>query len=219
VYFLHQSAKDYLSVAEGSGIFPRGLLYEHKRLARRSAAQISSTLMTDVCGLEHPGTLREEVDAGQVNRCIAAHVQYACCYWIDHLLGKPSSSSPATDLAPLDQADRETLYQFFCQDLLHCLAETGSSQALTADPPLLFDGSLPRPLDAGRPHKQVYKPPFSAVNSQMLRTLVVLVNLPSNGPCRRRTARARSASCRSWSLPRNHSPTDKEVPQSEVQRL
>jgi hypothetical protein len=118
VYLVHQSAKDYLCRTEGSQIFSHGLLYEHKRLARRSAALMSGTLKTDVCGLEHPGTLREEVNMGQVNSCIAAHVQYACCYWIDHLLGKPSSSSTRIDLAP---PDREMVNHFFCQDLLHWL--------------------------------------------------------------------------------------------------
>jgi hypothetical protein len=118
VYLVHQSAKDYLCRAEGSQIFPHGPLYEHKRLARRSAALMSSTLKTDMCGLEHPGALREEVNMGQVNSCIAAHVQYACSYWIDHLLGKPSSSSTRIDLAPLD---REVVDHFFYQDLLHWL--------------------------------------------------------------------------------------------------
>lgn len=118
VYLVHQSAKDYLCRTEGSQIFSHGLLYEHKRLARRSAALMSGTLKTDVCGLEHPGTLREEVNMGQVNSCIATHVQYACCYWIDHLLSKPSSSSTRIDLAP---PDREMVNHFFCQDLLHWL--------------------------------------------------------------------------------------------------
>ena len=80
VYFVHQSAKDYLSRIEGSSIFLSSPLHKHKRLAYRSAVLISSKLTTDICGLEHPGTLLEEVDAGRVNRCIAAHVQYACCY-------------------------------------------------------------------------------------------------------------------------------------------
>jgi NACHT domain len=121
VYFVHQSAKDYLSGAAGSEIFPCGPLYYHKELARRSLELISSTLTTDVCGLKHPGTLREEVDAACVSRCIEMHVQYACCYWIYHLLGRPSSSSPPIDLAPLDQLDRKAVDHFFYQDLLHWL--------------------------------------------------------------------------------------------------
>jgi hypothetical protein len=121
VYFVHQSAKDYLSGAGGLQIFPRGPLYEHKILAHRSAALISGTLKTDVCGLQHLGTLREEVGADRLSRCIAAHVQYACCYWIDHLLGKPLYSSTLRDSALLDQSDEKVVYQFFCQDLLHWL--------------------------------------------------------------------------------------------------
>ena len=122
VYLVHQSAKDYLSGPEGLRIFPYGPLYEHKRLAQRSAALISSTLKTDICGLGHPGTLRGKVDVGQINSCIAAHVQYACSYWIDHLLGKPSSSSTRIDLSP---PDREAVNHFFSQDLLHWLEALG----------------------------------------------------------------------------------------------
>jgi NACHT domain len=121
VYFVHQSAKDYLNGAGGSRIFPRGPLYEHKILAHRSAALISNTLKTDICGLQHPGTLREEVGADRVSRCITAHVQYACSYWIDHLLGRPLYSSTLRDSALLDQSDEKVVYQFFCQDLLHWL--------------------------------------------------------------------------------------------------
>jgi hypothetical protein len=125
VYFVHQSAKDYLSGAGGSQIFPHGPLYEHKRLAHRSAALISNTLKTDVCGLKHPGTLREEVNMGRVSRCIAAHVQYACYYWIDHLLGKSLYSSTGRDLALLDQSDKKAVYYFFSHDLLHWLEALG----------------------------------------------------------------------------------------------
>jgi hypothetical protein len=121
VYFVHQSAKDYLNGAGGSQIFRRGPLYEHKILAHRSAALISNTLKTDICSLQHPGTLREEIGADRVSRCIAAHVQYACCYWIDHLLGRPLYSSTLRDSALLDQSDEKMVYQFFCQDLLHWL--------------------------------------------------------------------------------------------------
>jgi hypothetical protein len=121
VYFVHQSAKDYLSGAGGSQIFPRGPLYEHKILAHRSAGLISNTLKTDICDLQHPGTLREEVGADRVSRCITAHVQYACCYWIDHLLGRPLYSSTLRGSALLDQSDEKVVYQFFSQDLLHWL--------------------------------------------------------------------------------------------------
>ena len=48
-------------------------------------------------------------------------MQYACSYWIDHLLGKSSYSSTGGGLALLDRSDKKAVYYFFSQDLLHWL--------------------------------------------------------------------------------------------------
>jgi hypothetical protein len=119
VYLVHQSVKDYLSGKSGQWIFPDGLLGAHKSLAHRLLTLMSDELKMDICDLRHPGALREEIETDLVTRSIAAHVQYACCYWIDHLIGRYSAAMAAGTLAPLDHLDSQKLDCFFREKFLH----------------------------------------------------------------------------------------------------
>jgi hypothetical protein len=119
VFFVHQSVKDYLSGKSGQWIFPAGLLGAHKSLAHRLLTLMSAELKMDICDLRHPGALHEEIEPDLVARSIAAHVQYACCYWIDHLIGRYSATMAAGTLAPLDQLDSQKLDCFFREKFLH----------------------------------------------------------------------------------------------------
>jgi hypothetical protein len=85
VYFVHQSAKDYFSTGSGLNIFPSGQTKAHDLLADRSLRLMSDSLKRDVCGLQKPGALMQEVDNNIVDRHLPVHVQYACCYWVHHL--------------------------------------------------------------------------------------------------------------------------------------
>ena len=75
---------------------------------------MSRTLRKDICDLRAPGIVIGEVEPGRVVRCLSAPVQYACCYWVNHLLH--SWGSDAGLISPLD---REELQAFFCQAFLH----------------------------------------------------------------------------------------------------
>ncbi|KAF8544656.1 NACHT and WD40 domain protein [Trichophaea hybrida] len=46
---------------------------------------MSKHLKRDMCNLRLPGTLNSEVVAGEVQKCVPLDVQYACCYWVNHL--------------------------------------------------------------------------------------------------------------------------------------
>jgi hypothetical protein len=81
--FVHQSAKDYFMTGKGSKIFPSGQEEEHHKIACRSLRLMSDTLKSDICGLRMPGALLDELS--DVNQDPLAHIQYACCYWVDHL--------------------------------------------------------------------------------------------------------------------------------------
>ena len=81
VYFVHQSAKDYL-VAEGAQeLFPAEIQEEHGRVTRRSLVAMSKTLETDMCKLRHPGS---PARTATINNRLRA-INYACCFWVDHL--------------------------------------------------------------------------------------------------------------------------------------
>jgi hypothetical protein len=85
VYFVHQSAKDYFSTGNGSSIFPSGQIQAHTQLASRSLRLMEESLKTDICYLQMPGSLLQEVEGGKRGSCLPLYVQYACCYWARHL--------------------------------------------------------------------------------------------------------------------------------------
>jgi len=66
VYFVHQLVKDYLSSGEGSCIFPKGQREEHSAVSRRCQELMGRVLERDVCGLDMPGILVEEVGRDRV---------------------------------------------------------------------------------------------------------------------------------------------------------
>jgi hypothetical protein len=83
VYFIHQSAKDYLVDGNVSQIFPNGQAEEHRDVTFRSLQVMSDTLRRDICELGAPGVLLDE--QASFNQDPLVHIRYACCYWVDHL--------------------------------------------------------------------------------------------------------------------------------------
>jgi hypothetical protein len=57
----------------------------HINLAENCLRLLSDTLKKDICNLETPGTLAYEVQGNTIDSHLPRHVQYACCYWVDHL--------------------------------------------------------------------------------------------------------------------------------------
>ena len=57
----------------------------HRSLAENCLRLMSGSLKRDVCDLRAPGALASEVDIYQVQHCLPADLQYACCYWVQHL--------------------------------------------------------------------------------------------------------------------------------------
>lgn len=88
VSFVHQSAKDFLS--QSSSIFPSGHPREHGAISHRCRELMSRTLKKDICNLRAPGIIIGEVEPGRVMRYLSAPVQYACCYWVNHLFRSTS---------------------------------------------------------------------------------------------------------------------------------
>src|SRR4029077_18509385 len=48
--------------------------------------QLMSTLKRDICGLCTPNILISDIDTNQVKEHLRPEVQYACLYWIQHVL-------------------------------------------------------------------------------------------------------------------------------------
>lgn len=61
----------------------------HEKLATKCLHLLmnNDSLKKDICGLQMPGTLREDVHRQTIDSCVPSKVQYACLYWVHHLKG------------------------------------------------------------------------------------------------------------------------------------
>ncbi|KAL8329135.1 hypothetical protein RB597_004732 [Gaeumannomyces tritici] len=82
VYFVHQSAKDYLIGKAASSIFPTGLAAAHHAIFRQSLDALRSSLKRNICSLPHPGSSIDNVKVPYPDPLVA--VRYSCVYWINH---------------------------------------------------------------------------------------------------------------------------------------
>jgi hypothetical protein len=83
VYFVHQSAKDYLIINAFTIIFPSGRGDAQYKIFSRSLQVMSRTLRRDIYGLHAPGYLIEQVKPPDPDPLAA--LCYSCIYWVDHL--------------------------------------------------------------------------------------------------------------------------------------
>ncbi|KAH6642109.1 vegetative incompatibility protein HET-E-1 [Boeremia exigua] len=90
VYFVHQSAQDYLFAQAYDEIFPHVAKNAHHVIFLRSLAILSRTLQKDIYSLEALGFAIEDVRPPKPDPLAA--LRYPCVYWIDHLYdSKPES--------------------------------------------------------------------------------------------------------------------------------
>jgi hypothetical protein len=90
VYFVHQSAQDFLFAKAYDKIFPHGAKAAHNVIFLRSLAILSRTLQRDMYSLEALGIAIEDVQPPKPDPLVA--LRYPCVSWIDHLYdSKPES--------------------------------------------------------------------------------------------------------------------------------
>ena len=66
----------------------------HAALTEACIQIMSKKLKKDICNLCLPGALAEAVHENQIEQCFPAELQYACCYWVQHL---QQSKTPLLD--------------------------------------------------------------------------------------------------------------------------
>jgi hypothetical protein len=90
VYFVHQSAKDFLFEKASHEVFPNGAEDIHRGISLTSLAYLSTTLHRDMYSLKALGRAVENVKPPHADPLAAS--RYPCVYWIDHLHdSKPES--------------------------------------------------------------------------------------------------------------------------------
>ena len=83
IYFIHQSAKDYLSTSVDDFIFPDGRTEIHRGIVSRSLQYMTEKLHRDMYNLRDPGILIDQVISVDPDPLV--QIRYACVYWIYHL--------------------------------------------------------------------------------------------------------------------------------------
>ncbi|KAF2030406.1 NACHT-domain-containing protein [Setomelanomma holmii] len=83
VYFVHQSAKDFLFKKASNEVFLDRIEDLHRTIFSSSVAILSRTLHRDMYSLEAPGYPIENVTPPEADPLAVS--RYPCVYWIDHL--------------------------------------------------------------------------------------------------------------------------------------
>jgi hypothetical protein len=134
VYFVHQSAQDFLLVDAKDKIFPYGIGISHQGIFRRSLAVLSSQLHRDMYKLKAPGI--SIYTAQPPSPDPLASLRYSCIYWIDHLCNSQSTIQPShagstvfTDEIMLFMKER---YLYWLEGLSLCESTTKGVLAMKA---------------------------------------------------------------------------------------
>jgi hypothetical protein len=115
IYFVHQSAKDFLLQKDTSQeLFRFGIGKVHHAIFSRSLKVMSLVLRRDIYCLRAPGITIDQVK--QPTPDSIAAVRYFCLYWVDHLLEHQSTEDTIKDLK-----DSGQVYSFLCQYFLYWL--------------------------------------------------------------------------------------------------
>jgi archaellum biogenesis ATPase FlaH len=103
VYFVHQSAKEFLFKKASLEVFPNGAEDVHRAILLMSLACLSQTLHRDMYSLKAPGSAVENVKPPHPDPLATS--RYPCVYWIDHLYESKALRSSVGGLQVADVVD------------------------------------------------------------------------------------------------------------------
>jgi hypothetical protein len=116
IYFIHQSAKDFLLAQAAEEIFPSGREDVHHTIFTRSLEVMYKTLQRDMYSLKALGYHINDVKQPDSDPLAAS--RYSCVYWIDHLCNSnPNSSAIYVE----DLQDKGVVYVFLREKYLYWL--------------------------------------------------------------------------------------------------
>jgi hypothetical protein len=115
VYFVHQSAKDFLFAKALNEVFPNGAEEIHQAIFSTSIAHLSKTLHRDMYSLKAPGSFIENAKPPYPDPL--AESRYPCIYWIDHL----HDSKPKSWASSVADFQMRAVYTFLRKKYLYWL--------------------------------------------------------------------------------------------------
>jgi hypothetical protein len=116
IYFVHQSAKDFLLTEAYNELFPFGMGETHYMIFSRSLEILSKTLRRDIYSLNALGYPIEQVEDPDLDPLAAS--RYSCIYWVDHLCRADTKSSARHRL---HLQDGGTIHEFLKKNYLYWL--------------------------------------------------------------------------------------------------
>lgn len=120
VFFIHQSAKDYLMSNHSHAVFHTLQSQVHFDIYLRSVETMSKGLHRDMLGLNDPGPIDDDSREEGIRTCLVP-LEYSCVHWLDHLTHSMEESSRYRK----ELRDGQTLHLFFTEHLLHFLEVLG----------------------------------------------------------------------------------------------
>ncbi|KAH8674523.1 hypothetical protein BGZ60DRAFT_468818 [Tricladium varicosporioides] len=115
IYFVHQSAKEYLLTSALNKIFPSGVGDVHYLIFSRSLQAMSQTLHQDIYKLRLPGISANLVETPDPDPLVS--LRYPCVYWANHL----QEAYKTSVLCQSDLMDDGAIYQFLQNYFLYWL--------------------------------------------------------------------------------------------------
>jgi hypothetical protein len=116
IYFVHQSAQDFLLTKAVREVFPSGTEVVHHAIFARSLQVMSKTLRRDVYGLQRLGCLIEDIEQPDPGPLVSS--RYSCIYWVDHLCKSNPACSPTYEQ---DIQDEGIVHAFLKESFLYWL--------------------------------------------------------------------------------------------------
>ncbi|KAM0513499.1 hypothetical protein ACHAPE_007761 [Trichoderma viride] len=111
VYFIHQSAKDFLLDKSSDQVLASGIGSQHHMIFSRSLGILIKTLHHDIYNLRLPGFPIEQVS--RPNSDPLAPVAYSCIYWIDHFNDSKYLQSSKERSQSEETKDEGAILRFF----------------------------------------------------------------------------------------------------------
>lgn len=84
IYFIHQSAKDYIVENAAQRIFP--ILHQHYKMFETSLEAMFNVLEYDIYGLKDPGIHIDEIPPRDSSADPLFPIRYCCVFWVEHLV-------------------------------------------------------------------------------------------------------------------------------------
>ncbi|KAM0274353.1 hypothetical protein ACHAQH_007919 [Verticillium albo-atrum] len=125
VYFVHQSAMDFVLDKASDQVLPFGIVHQHRAILTASMEVLSRTLRRDIYDLAKPGFSIDDIVPPDPDPLATA--RYSCTHWVDHL----HDANPAQELTAEHLQDDGLVHTFLQRKYLYWLEAMSLQRSLS----------------------------------------------------------------------------------------